>query len=357
MNTTVLSTKNTIVKTKIKKKQINQSTTPFENHLVNNELFISCNSFRNAIKIRDFVFELSEHKNHFVFLFNESNNSQTIFLPFYHPLTNFLPDNDSKRQYTGSIDAIKIVILLMDNHKGIEQAKHDSRIQQCINKLIIEYLMDIANFATLYKIQPVFDYLEKLFTITNSFILYPLQVQRYFRKYAHDREMTFLKSLYNRISFEKEIDFEIFQKELVCCLYRLENEIFNEKSILYNYSSQIYNLIVQDSEKEYEKKQEKAQIFNNVYQLINAGMNNLSVTSKFMNYFLVSPNNCKFIPENHKPLPNDFNIYYQIKLPSALYKLLQINLYILAMNRIKCTPIRTCVYDDRFKDNEEIKHY
>lgn len=281
------------------------------------------------------VFDIPFDKDTFVCRYGLDTG--TVIIPNYHPLTNIIKDNPDKT-FTCSLQSMHIIIIYLDDHPSRNKMFKVNEYAKYFNSVAIECLHHIAEFATLYHIDSLFDYIRDLLTLSTNFVLYPSKLKTIMSnlKPAEVKEM--LKKII--VESGEKMDVEqvyanIFHYTLVKHSYIAflkGNKYFKSKSIKDAANKICYSLL------DDVKLPERVPI-NDIYILINMADKPVGVISKFLAYFLKYTKHCKLDLSKYKELHDDFKIYQSIQLPKDLLQLLQLNLLILSTNNYNKTPI------------------
>ena len=263
-----------------------------------------------------------------------------IVIPKYHLLVQYLPTENNPKDYNGSKNAIELIVILMDDHIGRTQMFKYSEVEIEFNAQFILALPDIAEFASLYEIQPVFDYIENLLTLTNNFSIYRPSL----RKFCNGKRPSYIKNLFARVldKAEKKLDVDLVYDNVfsTASRYLLYDKFVYEttygKNGFNGMLSLFHEFLINDLD---EIKTQPSRSIN-IYQLINMASYDkpARITSKFLHYFLSRPDRSYLDTKKIKPLCSDFDEYYSLKLPTYLNKLVKLNLLILSMNDYDKTP-------------------
>lgn len=285
---------------------------------------------------------VTESKNTFELKYGKN----FIKIPNYHPLVKFIPERrvDIVDISRTSID---LILIMMDDHPNHDYYMRFSDHEEEFDKLVIQNLHEISLFANTYNIKFVFDYIEKLLTLTTSFALYKYNVEKYYSRLGE----TEIKSLANKVlskslglnpqpSIDRLINGGRRNK-----YWRLISECKRTDSVFYNKLDLFHELLLNDIDREAKYKSNVSIKFTNVYQIINLASEKqpVSLTSKFLKFYLELPTICKFDLKKIQPLLQEFDIYKDIKLPSYLASLVKLNLLVLSMNKYGKTPDRKYV--------------
>jgi len=290
-----------------------------------------------------FVHDLvTESKNTFELKYGKN----FIRIPNYHPLVKFIPERrvDIVDISRTSID---LILIMMDDHPNHDYYMRFSDHEEEFDKLVIQNLHEIALFANTYNIKFVFDYIEKLLTLTTSFALYKYNVEKYYSRLGE----TEIKSLANRVlSKSLGLNPQLSIDRLINGgrrnkYWRLISECNRTDSAFYNKLDLFHELLLNNIDREAKYKSNVSIKFTNVYQIINLASEKqpVSLTSKFLKFYLELPTICKFDLKKIQPLLQEFDIYKDIKLPSYLASLVKLNLLVLSMNKYGKTPDRKYV--------------
>lgn len=272
-------------------------------------------------------------------IYKYSFNQESITLPKYHPLVQYLPDASVEQPYKGSKEAIELIIILMDDHIGRTQLFKYSHVEMEFNEQFIKSLSDIAEFASMYEIQPVFDYIKNILTLTSSLTLYRPTLYKCLA--AKSRSQEYMKNLLTKVfdRIEKKADIDSIYSKMFSrkkgCNSVYENIAYETeygKNGLKGTMAIFHEFLINDIE----SVKIKPPKLLNLYDFLN--MPNIKIISKFLYYFLNRKKVLYFDGKKIKPLPSDFDEYYKLKLPLQLNNLLKLNLLILSMNEYGRTP-------------------
>ena len=280
-----------------------------------------------------------------------------IRIPNYHPIVKFIPERrvDIVDISRTSID---LILIMMDDHPNHDYYMRFSDHEEEFDKLVIQNLPEIALFANAYNIQSIFRYIEKLLTLTTSFALYKYNTEKYYSKLG-ENEIKLLSSRVLSKSFNINSNEQLSIDRLIRGSRRnkywtLISECRRTDSAFYNKLDIFHELLLDDIDRKARYKSNFSIKFTNVYQIINLASEKqpVSLTSKFLKFYLELPTSCKFNLKKIKPLLQEFDIYKDIKLPSYLASLVKLNLLVLSMNKYGRTPNRQYVYSRKIDVTE-----
>lgn len=261
--------------------------------------------------------------------------SESIKIPEYHELTKYIPDNDEIQKFTGSREIVELIIIYMDKHESRDRLFEITEYAKKFDTLAIKMLNGLINFATLYNIDPLFDYIRQLLTISTNFKLYKPTLESLFAKLKPDEIKTIIEEIMDKKIDVNSVYNDLFVGKRSISYYYIFTKALNflktdysRKAISKVCARMLKNIILPFREP-----------INDIYTIIGLTDKSISLTSKFLHYFLKYPNSCHFDLRNQKTLPCDFDELRSAKTKKEISDLISLNLLVLSMNSYGRTPI------------------
>lgn len=276
------------------------------------------------------------------FLINPPESNETITfiakqfkfnVPKNHELVKYISVKTDK-VYTGQIRAFELIYIMLDIHNKFNSEFFKiSTNDKKFNELIICCIKDIVDFANIYDIKLVYEYLENLFTIYNANHSSYVFNYSFIKNITSSKQKDVLKTILAKFKEETKIELnedEECKKILKMRCNYIDNLVTLTKSFGTVYSGHrfLFEHLVYLVEKELYEKTPRPPI--NVTDVLFQFASNqkIALASKFLETEL-SSKYFEFMPKKMEYDQKKYEKFYSLNLPKKIMCLIRFNLAML----------------------------
>jgi hypothetical protein len=276
------------------------------------------------------------------FLINPPQSNKTITfvakqfkfnVPTNHELAKYISVK-TDQVYTGCIRAFELIYIILDIHNKFNNEFFSISMNDVkFTNHVIDKIKDIADFAVIYDIKLIYEYLENLFTLYNANYSCFIYNYRFIKNVALSKQSNVLKAIFTRLKEETKI--ELNEEEECKKILNMNGNYINDlfahtikPSTIYNNHKFLLEHLIYLVEKELYDKIPRPPIVVTDILFQFAANQKITLNSKFLETEC-SSKYFDFIPKEMEYDQQKYEKFYSLNLPKKIMCLIRFNLAML----------------------------